>query len=294
MLDSNNAIKSSNYINGTINNTGKWFLCKAITSFVNNIIYKNQNGNPTATKAKYKIPPPDVAKCNRTQGTHNHGKKGTTEDGPYHQDQLHCPASAPKTPIQQKDNHSIGAHNKPNIVLKKLAADFGTFCVQNQRKQNMLTSILTDLLSEVKSLKNIITEINVLRISDTSNMRTESIFKKLKLPASTLEEFNEIENYLQPQENFTNVVREVSKMGGNSPFEFVKRVMLQFMTYKTATFFTWYGRKEKLCFKDTKMSQIILGSSEAIGDRKQMEEALQKFFRRAKERSLQQMQHRNL
>ncbi|KAG5874388.1 hypothetical protein JTB14_000688 [Gonioctena quinquepunctata] len=116
----------------------------------------------------------------------------------------------------------------------------------------MLTSILTDLLSEVKSLKNIITEINVLRISDTSNMRTESIFKKLKLPASTLEEFNEIENYLQPQENFTNVVREVSKIGGNSPFEFVKRVMLQFMTYKTATFFTWYGRKEKLCFKDTK------------------------------------------
>ncbi|KAG5861862.1 hypothetical protein JTB14_017337 [Gonioctena quinquepunctata] len=114
MLDSNNAIKSSNYINGTINNTGKWFLCKAITSFVNNIIYKNQNGNPPATKAKYEIPPLDVAKCNRTQGTHNHEKKGTTEDGPYHQDQLNCPASAPKTPIQQKDNNSIGAHNKPS------------------------------------------------------------------------------------------------------------------------------------------------------------------------------------
>ncbi|KAG5872832.1 hypothetical protein JTB14_024986 [Gonioctena quinquepunctata] len=94
-----------------------------------------------------------------------------------------------------------------DIVLKKLAVDFETFCLQNQRKQNMLTRILRDLLSEVKSLKNIITEIDVLRISDTSNMRTESIFEKLKLPSSTLEEFKEIENYLQPQENFTNVVR---------------------------------------------------------------------------------------
>lgn len=50
----------------------------------------------------------------------------------------------------------------------------------------------------------------------------------------------------------------MSKVGGNSPFDFIKRVLLQLMIYKVAACYTWHGTKEKLPFKNTRMCQMIM------------------------------------
>lgn len=91
----------------------------------------------------------------------------------------------------------------PDAVLKHLITEFENFTTQCLRKQNIITNIVTDILSEMKSLKKNITE---LRGQQATCNRTETMTEKLKLPAWNIEELKEIENYLMDQDNFIKTV----------------------------------------------------------------------------------------
>ncbi|KAG5888080.1 hypothetical protein JTB14_024852 [Gonioctena quinquepunctata] len=123
------------------------------------------------------------------------------------------------------------------------------------RKQNLLTSLQADILSEVRTLKESIKELDISKRSDSTSLPE---YDKLALPAKKIEVIGEIENYLTIPENFPKVVEEMSKVGGNSPFDFIKRVLLQLMTYEVAAYYTWHGTEGKLPFKKTRICQMIM------------------------------------
>lgn len=92
-----------------------------------------------------------------------------------------------------------------DLTLTKLATKFDSFSKDCMRKQNLLTSMMADILSEVRLLSSSIKELAVHKSSESTSL-PENLHDKLTLPAKNIEDINEIEEYLAVPENFPKVV----------------------------------------------------------------------------------------
>lgn len=67
----------------------------------------------------------------------------------------------------------------------------------------MIMGMVTDILQELKSLKT-----DIVQHGKQANInKTQSIIEQLKLPAKSIEELIEIENFLSVQDNFIQTVK---------------------------------------------------------------------------------------
>lgn len=152
--------------------------------------------------------------------------------------------------------------------------------------------MITDVIGELHMISE---GVQKLKIVDSHN-EYDSIVNKFPFPIDTIEKFKEAEQFWSDDINFKSSVHEFSKIGGNSIYEFIKRVMTIIITNNLASKFTWFGTKAKESLLKSKLAEILLRAAEISNldcDRKMVEEAIRKYLRRAKERSVSE-NHRQL
>ncbi|KAK4875883.1 hypothetical protein RN001_012305 [Aquatica leii] len=106
---------------------------------------------------------------------------------------------------------------------------------------------------------------------------------KIKLPIDNNHDFEELESFFWNEDN----VLELSKVGGSTIYDFIKRCLGLLMTNSQALCFSWMGLKGKRKFKNLNISKVVIKSAERSGlfkDNKEIEVAVQLWLRRASDR----------
>ncbi|XP_025163399.1 uncharacterized protein LOC112590602 [Harpegnathos saltator] len=107
-------------------------------------------------------------------------------------------------------------------------------------------------------------------------------------PLQTVEDLDEVEQYLQEPNHFQSTVKQLSKMGGTTPYDFVKRCLSLLLSNKFSEQYSWYGAKKKQVFGKLFLARLLQESAlqcEAAKNRKEVEEGIKTWLRRAKERA---------
>ncbi|KAK4878777.1 hypothetical protein RN001_011283 [Aquatica leii] len=116
-------------------------------------------------------------------------------------------------------------------------------------------------------------------------MNKSSFFEdsKIKLPIDKNHDFEELESFFSSEDN----VLELSKVGGSTIYDFIKRCLGLLMTNSQALCFSWMGLKGKRKFKNLNISKVVIKSAERSGlskDNKEIEVAVQLWLRKASDR----------
>ncbi|XP_039312350.1 uncharacterized protein LOC105206708 isoform X3 [Solenopsis invicta] len=118
--------------------------------------------------------------------------------------------------------------------------------------------------------------------------REESIFSVFQLPFNTVDDLEQrLEDFLNQAKNFEASVKEVSRIGGKNPYEFIKRNCTHLLTNELAEKYSWLGARQKRKFAPLKLADLLIVAGQETDSnytKKVLEEAIQKWLRRAKER----------
>ncbi|CAH1155413.1 unnamed protein product [Phaedon cochleariae] len=150
-------------------------------------------------------------------------------------------------------------------------------------KQQVITrQILSEVLDEVQKMKQ------VSNTNPSTSTEVQSIFAAFQhFPIYSDETLNLLEDYLSEKGRFKAAITEMSKMGGASPYDFMKRCLSSIITNGFASQFSWLGAKKKRVFRQLKVADLLLEAAQLNGvsdNRKTSEEAIKAWLRRAKER----------
>ncbi|XP_011861114.1 PREDICTED: uncharacterized protein LOC105558166, partial [Vollenhovia emeryi] len=154
------------------------------------------------------------------------------------------------------------------------------------RQQSYFKTQLWQIADNLKDMKNEL--LQQVRQRQNVTEREESIFSFQQLPFNSVEDLEEhLEQFLCQPNNFEASVKEVSRVGGNHPYEFIKRNCTRLLTNELAEKYSWLGAKQKRKFGHLKLADLLIVSGQNSNSeytKKVLEEAIQKWLRRAKER----------
>ncbi|KAG5861272.1 hypothetical protein JTB14_003560 [Gonioctena quinquepunctata] len=160
----------------------------------------------------------------------------------------------------------------------------GTIDMNKIKKQYLfMTNIMADIKSEQSEIKAVVVSAQQHPIPPLN----ESIFKKISLPINDDGALEVLEEYLRSEANFQKAIPEISNMGGNSIYDFVKRSLIILITNKFANKFSFLGKKQKASFNKLKICELVINAAEhsrVSCSRKEAEESISKWLRRANER----------
>ncbi|CAH0552793.1 unnamed protein product [Brassicogethes aeneus] len=192
-----------------------------------------------------------------------------------------------QTHFEQIDlNENDMFHGNPSVNLHQCSncdnKDLKTIIQQN----HVLRGMLTDVLQEVKLLREQKENQNI-----NDQEIKNSIFKcpGITFPINTDDEFEILENYLSVESDFESAVVELSKIGGSSPYDLIKRIMTLLVSNNQTLKYSWLGRKGKKAFNKSKIAAALIKSVQKSGigkDNKEVEVAIQAWLRRASDRRL--------
>ncbi|XP_036142698.1 uncharacterized protein LOC118645535 [Monomorium pharaonis] len=98
---------------------------------------------------------------------------------------------------------------------------------------------------------------NTKTIVKSTNLLHEQL-PILNLLPIDLEGLNQVEEWLQNEENKQNLVAELSKLGGPTVKEVVKRVMYKLFQNSLGMEYSWEGKEKKKVFKSLLISSVIM------------------------------------
>lgn len=156
------------------------------------------------------------------------------------------------------------------------------------RQQNILKA---SMWQYTDSLQELTTSINRILTNNKVTHQVEeeaSFFTMFDFPLKNEEDLIRVDEYLNEEKNFNVAMNELSKIGGNSIYNFTQRALNMLITNDLAATYSWLGRRAKKTFNKLKLADLIIGSvkrSILNSTNKECEEAIQKWLRRAKERS---------
>ncbi|KAK4886455.1 hypothetical protein RN001_002726 [Aquatica leii] len=119
------------------------------------------------------------------------------------------------------------------------------------------------------------------------NTKSFNLFDQVELPANTQDMLNQWELFLEITENYTSSVTQLSAIGGNTLYDFIKRLLSKIMKDSVAQNFNMSGRNNKNNFKETKTFKLLLDAAKthrSVHTEKDVEIAVGSWLRRAKER----------
>ncbi|CAG9818610.1 unnamed protein product [Phaedon cochleariae] len=121
-------------------------------------------------------------------------------------------------------------------------------------KQQVITrQILSEVLDEVQKMKQ------VSNTNPSTSTEVQSIFAAFQhFPIYSDETLNLLEDYLSEKGRFKAAITEMSKMGGASPYDFMKRCLSSIITNGFASQFSWLGAKKKRVFRQLKVADLLL------------------------------------
>ncbi|KAK4880951.1 hypothetical protein RN001_004270 [Aquatica leii] len=155
------------------------------------------------------------------------------------------------------------------------------------KRTNLLTEMLGDALTLLKDLRK---DVSIMVNNNKQlEMNKSSFFEdcKIKLPIDNNHDFEELESFFSNEDNVNKAVLELSKVGGSTIYDFIKRCLGLLMTNSQALCFSWMGLKGKRKFKNLNISKVVIKSAERSGlfkDNKEIEVAVQLWLRRASDR----------
>ncbi|XP_011705269.1 PREDICTED: uncharacterized protein LOC105460516, partial [Wasmannia auropunctata] len=80
-------------------------------------------------------------------------------------------------------------------------------------------------------------------------------------PLQSVEDLNEVEQYLEQPNRFQSTVKEFSKMGGTTPYDFVKRCLSLLLSNRLAEQYSWHGAKKKQIFGKLSLANVLQESA---------------------------------
>ncbi|CAG9814720.1 unnamed protein product [Phaedon cochleariae] len=87
-------------------------------------------------------------------------------------------------------------------------------------------------------------------ITDLRNSDVQSIFLAFQhFPVNSEETLGLLEEYLSKEEHFKAAVSEISKIGGATTYDFMKRCLSSILTNGFASQSSWLGAKKKKIFQ---------------------------------------------
>ncbi|XP_036144753.1 uncharacterized protein LOC118646286 [Monomorium pharaonis] len=126
-------------------------------------------------------------------------------------------------------------------------------CQKQYLKDINLLHLKIDAISESVSLL----VKNTKTIVKSTNLLHEQL-PILNLLPMDLEGLNQVEEWLQNEENKQNLVAELSKLGGPTVKEVVKRVMYKLFQNSLGMEYSWEGKRKKKVFKSLLISSVIM------------------------------------
>ncbi|XP_036146907.1 uncharacterized protein LOC105840320 [Monomorium pharaonis] len=152
------------------------------------------------------------------------------------------------------------------------------------RQQNYFKAQLWQTFKEIQDIKNA----GLNQAANNNIQRQESVFHSFMLPFETEQQLEEVEQFLKNKDNFKTSVAQASRIGGKHSYEFIKRNLSKLLSNKLAEGYSWLGKKHKKKFYELKLAEMLIAAGEAYNEtftKKDLEEAIKKWLRRAKERS---------
>ncbi|XP_050504228.1 uncharacterized protein LOC126884893 [Diabrotica virgifera virgifera] len=217
---------------------------------------------------------------------------------------LECPIKAPrfkKTKIEQypdteisevidlpftEEKEDIPSMNEPGFSGEQV-----THCCLQQEHQ-----VLVELKNQNHMLRGMITDVLKIVTEIKQNQRpaehletSESLFVKynIQFPIKSEEDFLQLDTILLEDYNYNNAVKELSKFGGSSPYNFIKRVMSTILSDNLIIEYSWLGRKGKRSLESTMVGKLFVSAADKSGispNKKKTEEAIRSYMKRGKER----------
>uniref|UniRef100_A0A1Y1LZX5 DUF4806 domain-containing protein n=2 Tax=Photinus pyralis TaxID=7054 RepID=A0A1Y1LZX5_PHOPY len=127
---------------------------------------------------------------------------------------------------------------------------------QLMQQYHILRSMATDILGEVRSIKQ-----SLSKAERTPDEAPTSFFTELgcQFPLNSEEEIKIFNTSLEDEDNFKNAVMELSRVGGSNTYSFVSRTLALLITNELAITYSWLGRKGKKVFKTLKVASLVIG-----------------------------------
>nr|CAI5847419.1 unnamed protein product [Callosobruchus analis] len=125
------------------------------------------------------------------------------------------------------------------------------------RKQNIQNGLLSSINERLASLEDSFKNFTP-SVTCSVQEDSETIFEMFDLPLDSEDHLKNFEEFLSTSTAFSKVVTEVSRLGGNSHYDFVSRVLQKFITNKLASKYSYYGRKGKAAFNTLTINQLVI------------------------------------
>ncbi|XP_039310317.1 uncharacterized protein LOC120358954 isoform X1 [Solenopsis invicta] len=157
------------------------------------------------------------------------------------------------------------------------------------RQQGYFRTQLWQIVDDLREMKNVITGLNLRQDQDNNQQQDiRSIYSSFDLPLKTVENIETVEQFLRTEENFKRSTTETCKIGGTSPYNFIKRSLCRLITNELAQQYSWLGAKLKKKFCNLRITKMLLAAgaeySNSTYSEIELEKAIQKWLKRAKER----------
>ncbi|KAF5283338.1 hypothetical protein FQR65_LT13903 [Abscondita terminalis] len=153
------------------------------------------------------------------------------------------------------------------------------------QQNHIIRGIVTDILSEVREIKKKLND----KLNNNAQTYTTSIFNTpgIDFPINEEEQFQNLEKSLDNEDTFENTVTELSKLGGSSSYDLIKRALSLIMTNEYTLTYSWLGRKGKKPFHNLNMAKVLIRAVDQGGlsaSQKETEVSIQNWLRRASDR----------
>ncbi|VEN42340.1 unnamed protein product [Callosobruchus maculatus] len=125
------------------------------------------------------------------------------------------------------------------------------------RKQDIQNGLLSSINERLASLEDNCKNFTLSVICSVQE-DSEAIFEMFDLPLDGEDQLKNFEEFLSTSTAFSKVVNEVSRLGGNSHYDFVSRVLQKIITNKLASKYSYYGRKGKAAFNTLTINQLVI------------------------------------
>ncbi|KAK9686101.1 hypothetical protein QE152_g37449 [Popillia japonica] len=119
-----------------------------------------------------------------------------------------------------------GIYNKNGELLKGIL-----------QQQNLIRYAITDILAKIMILQT--------KQLTTTVDEGVSLYNIFHFPLKNKNELLEVESFLEKDDNLASAVNEVSKLGGNSTYAFIRRSLSSLVTNELAAQYSCFGAKKE-------------------------------------------------
>ncbi|CAL1671852.1 unnamed protein product [Lasius platythorax] len=109
------------------------------------------------------------------------------------------------------------------------------------------------------SLQELTTSVNCILTNDKVTHQVEeeaSFFTMFDILLKNEEDLIRVDKYLNKEKNFNVAINELSKIGGNSIYNFTQRALNMLITNDLAATYSWLGWRAKKTFNKLKLADL--------------------------------------